>query len=134
MWSEQIFDQVATISAIDDTLFELDEGLKRGVVDLKPFLRSVRNLASQQFRAKALAMKICELQSQMMLARHSSKEVVVGAGGKTNYGSFLSNNGQSAYTGYGEVSACTSSYECCVYSVSKKPHRHARQAMVVKVS
>ena len=102
VWSEQIFDQVATISAIDDTLFELDEGLKRGVVDLKPFLRSVRNLASQQFRAKALAMKICDLQSQMMLARHSSRKSSGGHfGGKTNSGGmFSSNNGQNAYTGY----------------------------------
>ena len=121
VWSEQIFDQVATISAIDDTLFELDEGLKRGVVDLKPFLRSVRNLASQQFRAKALAMKICDLQSQMMLARHSSRKSSGGHfGGKTNSGGMFSlTMDKMRILAISEVSTCTASYECSTCSVSK---------------
>jgi ESCRT-I complex subunit TSG101 len=94
VWSSQIFDQVATISAIDDTLFELDDALKKGIIELNPFLRAVRNLASQQFQAKALAMKICDLQSQMMLLKNSS----------TGRNNFSSNSDNNYPTGQGSFS------------------------------
>ena len=102
VWSDQIFDQVATISAIDDTLFELDDALKKGVIELNPFLRAVRNLASQQFQAKALAMKICEMQSQMMLSnnynvgrRNSTSNSNNNNNNNMNQGHFSPNNNNS---------------------------------------
>ena len=102
VWSDQIFDQVATISAIDDTLFELDDALKKGVIELNPFLRAVRNLASQQFQAKALAMKICEMQSQMMLSnnynvgrRNSPSNSNNNNNNNMNQGHFSTNNNNS---------------------------------------
>lgn len=63
-WSDQMFDQVALISAIDDLLFELDEAMKAKKIDLESFLRQVRRLSSRQFEAKALAKKIRGLQEK----------------------------------------------------------------------
>ena len=56
--SDQLFDQVATIAAIDDTLFHLDQCLSNSLIELQPYLKQVRALAGQQFLAKALATKI----------------------------------------------------------------------------
>lgn len=45
-------------SAIEDTIYYLDEGLRRGVIDLETFLKQVRYLSHKQFMLRAL-MKKC---------------------------------------------------------------------------
>jgi ESCRT-I complex subunit TSG101 len=64
--NDQLFDQVATIAAVDDVLFHLDSALREGVVELGPYLKCVRSLATQQFMAKALAIKINEIQARSL--------------------------------------------------------------------
>ena len=64
--NNQLFDQVATIAAVDDVLFHLDSALKEGVIKLGPYLKSVRSLAGKQFMAKALALKINEIQAKSL--------------------------------------------------------------------
>ena len=63
-WSEQLFDNVAKTSAIEDCLYHLDRALSYDAIDLKTFLKEVRRLAPQQFMAKALAIKIMKLQQE----------------------------------------------------------------------
>ena len=75
--NDQLFDQVATIAAVDDVLFHLDSALKEGVINLGPYLKSVRSLAEKQFMAKALVFKINEIQAKS-LAQGGSK-VTTGA-------------------------------------------------------
>ena len=72
MWSNQMFDEVARSVAIEDTLFHLDEALKSQRIQLKPFLRQVRNLSAKQFQAKALAKKIRDAQEQNPIRRGGS--------------------------------------------------------------
>ncbi len=60
--SDQLFDQVATIAATEDVMFHLDRALSESVIELQPYLKQVRSLSTKQFLAKALAMKIVEIQ------------------------------------------------------------------------
>jgi hypothetical protein len=64
--NDQLFDQVATIAAVDDVLFHLDSALREGVVELGPYMKSVRSLATKQFMAKALVIKINEIQARSL--------------------------------------------------------------------
>ena len=45
-------------SAIEDTIYYMDEGLRRGVINLDAFLKQVRHLSYKQFMLRAL-MKKC---------------------------------------------------------------------------
>jgi len=65
--SRQLFDCVAEINAIDDTLYHLDRALSNDIIDLTTFLKEVRKLARKQFMAKALAQKIQEHQQKMQM-------------------------------------------------------------------
>ena len=64
--NNQLFDQVATIAAVDDILFHLDSALQEGIIEIGPYLKTVRNLATKQFMAKALAIKINDLQASAL--------------------------------------------------------------------
>jgi len=63
-WSSQMFDLVAEDNAIEDTLYQLDRALADGRVELTDFLREVRKLAHKQFMARALAIKVVDLQRE----------------------------------------------------------------------
>ena len=47
-------------------LVTVDRLLREGVVELGPYLKCVRSLATQQFMAKALAIKINEIQARSL--------------------------------------------------------------------
>lgn len=60
----QVFDLVAKVLAVEDTIYELDRGVENDVLNLSDFVKSVRRLARDQFEARALVQKIFHLQRQ----------------------------------------------------------------------
>jgi ESCRT-I complex subunit TSG101 len=68
-WAQQMFEQVALDHAIEDTIYALDRALQDDRIDLKTFLKQIRQLARKQFFARALAQRIHEKQmaSQQVL-------------------------------------------------------------------
>lgn len=58
----QVFDLVAKVLAVEDTIFELDKAVENDVVTVGDFVKSVRRLARDQFEARALVQKIFHLQ------------------------------------------------------------------------
>ena len=57
----QILDLYAEESAIEDTLYYLTEGLRREVVELDVFLKSVRKMSRKQFMLRATLLKAREV-------------------------------------------------------------------------
>lgn len=57
----QILDLFAEESAIEDTLYYLTEGLRREVVELDVFLKSVRKMSRRQFMLRATLLKAREV-------------------------------------------------------------------------
>jgi capsule polysaccharide export protein KpsE/RkpR len=80
-WSEQLFECAATVAAIEDVMYYLDKALQNEVIDLKTYLKQIRSLATEQFLAKALAMKIENLQKE------SASALKHGGGGRDSKGS-----------------------------------------------
>jgi len=68
-WSQQVLDLVAEDHAIEDTIYVLDRALAEERIDLKTFLKLVRKLASKQFFARALAIKI-QMKQQQQQTQH----------------------------------------------------------------
>jgi len=60
----RVFDLVAKVLAVEDTIYELDRGVENDVLNLSDFVKSVRRLARDQFEARALVQKIFHLQRQ----------------------------------------------------------------------
>ncbi|XP_065828770.1 tumor susceptibility gene 101 protein-like [Oscarella lobularis] len=54
---DQIFRLYAEENAIEDTIFYLTEGLRKGVVDVDVYLKHVRSLSRSQFEKRALMQK-----------------------------------------------------------------------------
>ena len=69
--SDQLFECAATIAAIEDVMYHLGRALQREVIDLNTYLKQIRNLASDQFMAKALALKIEAMQREEELRDRS---------------------------------------------------------------
>jgi len=63
-WGQQLIEQVAEDHAIEDTLYALDKALSKERIDAKIFMKQVRKLATQQFFARALAIKIQQKQAE----------------------------------------------------------------------
>mmetsp|Transcript_17560 Transcript_17560/g.30970 ORF Transcript_17560/g.30970 Transcript_17560/m.30970 type:complete len:468 (+) Transcript_17560:174-1577(+) len=63
--SRQLFDCVAEAHAIEDVMFQLDRALANDVIECSVFLKEVRKLSREQFKAKALANKIVEQQQRL---------------------------------------------------------------------
>mmetsp|Transcript_19348 Transcript_19348/g.23619 ORF Transcript_19348/g.23619 Transcript_19348/m.23619 type:complete len:392 (+) Transcript_19348:347-1522(+) len=61
-WSEQLFDAVAEMNSIEDTLYYLDKALANDIIEIHVFLKEVRKLSRRQFIVKALAIKIMKKQ------------------------------------------------------------------------
>lgn len=61
-WSKQLIENAAMDHAIEDTFYELDDALNKGLINLEEFLKHTRRLGREQFFARALAMKIHEKQ------------------------------------------------------------------------
>ena len=64
VWSEQVFDLVASINAYDDLIFSVEDALENGVIELDKALRLVRQVARVQFMDKALAQKVFQAQKK----------------------------------------------------------------------
>ncbi|CAB4068694.1 TSG101 [Lepeophtheirus salmonis] len=56
----QLFTTFAKEASIDDTIYYLGEGLRRGVIDCDSFLKNVRRLSRQQFELRSLMIKCRE--------------------------------------------------------------------------
>eukprot|EP00924_Labyrinthula_sp_SR-Ha-C_P001709 snap_masked-scaffold_18-processed-gene-6.50-mRNA-1 protein AED:1.00 eAED:1.00 QI:0/-1/0/0/-1/1/1/0/380 len=63
-YTQQLIPLVSKINAVDDTFYALEKALGDEVISLDSFLRSVRKLAREQFKHKALANKIYNLQTK----------------------------------------------------------------------
>lgn len=55
---EQLYKVVADVRGIEEAMFSVAKGLERGRIDAGTFVRVTRQLAREQFLAKALAGKI----------------------------------------------------------------------------
>jgi hypothetical protein len=53
----RLINAYAEEAAIEDTIYYLGEGLRKGVIDLDVFLRQVRDLSRKQFMFRALMQK-----------------------------------------------------------------------------
>lgn len=60
----QMFECVAEMNAAEDALFFLDRCLAKGAIDLKTYLRQVRNTSREQFFRVALSNRILEVQAR----------------------------------------------------------------------
>nr|ACO15383.1 Tumor susceptibility gene 101 protein [Caligus clemensi] len=56
----QLFHTFAKEASIDDAIYYLGEGLRRGVIDCDSFLKNVRKLSRQQFELRSLMIKCRE--------------------------------------------------------------------------
>ena len=64
---EQFFVVDAEDRALDDVLYHLDRALQSGLVDLNTFIKTVRGLARQQFKARYLKkMIVAELEKNSL--------------------------------------------------------------------
>ncbi|KAF6200495.1 hypothetical protein GE061_004938, partial [Apolygus lucorum] len=54
---KQILNAYAEEAALEDTIYYMGEGLRRGVIDLDVFLKQVRSLSRKQFMLRALMQK-----------------------------------------------------------------------------
>jgi len=63
--SKQLLSLVAEDATIEDTLYYLEKALGRGKIDPDIFLKSVRNLATDQFYHRATIKKIHEKQRSL---------------------------------------------------------------------
>ncbi|XP_012257271.2 tumor susceptibility gene 101 protein [Athalia rosae] len=54
---KQMLDLFAEEAAIEDAIYYLGEGLRRGVIDLEVFLKQVRHLSRRQFMLRALMLR-----------------------------------------------------------------------------
>jgi len=62
-WSNQAYNLVAAINAADDLIFSIEnDALAKRLCTLKQALESVRSLAKQQFKDKALAQMVFDAQ------------------------------------------------------------------------
>ncbi len=92
--SDQLFECAATIAAIEDVMYHLSRALQKEVIDLHTYLKQVRNLASDQFMAKALALKIEQMQREDEIRDRSGSGSSKsggggGSGGRSGGGSSL---------------------------------------------
>ena len=62
--SEQLFECAAKVAGIEDVMYHLSRALAKDAIDLHTYLKQIRNLATEQFLAKALAFKIEGLQRE----------------------------------------------------------------------
>lgn len=65
----RMFDLVAKVLAVEDTIFALDKAVENETISVEDFVKSVRKLAREQFEARALVNKIWLLQEQHAKAR-----------------------------------------------------------------
>ena len=57
---KQLMNCFAEENSISDAIFNLSEGLQKGVLELEPFLKHVRDLSRKQFMLRALMQKCRE--------------------------------------------------------------------------
>jgi len=62
--SAQALEAMSTDLAIEDILYDLEQGLRNGVIESESYFRQVRLLARRQFFSRALSMKIAQVQLQ----------------------------------------------------------------------
>jgi ESCRT-I complex subunit TSG101 len=55
--SHRLINAYAEEAAIEDAIYYLGEGLRKGVIDLEVFLKQVRQLARKQFMNRAIMQK-----------------------------------------------------------------------------
>jgi len=63
-WSKQLLECVSLDYAIDDAYYVLDRCLANEKIDLRTYTKQIRNLAHQQFYARALLQRIQKQQQQ----------------------------------------------------------------------
>ena len=66
--SAQALEAMSTDLAIEDILYDLEQGLRNGVIESESYFRQVRLLARRQFFSRALSMKIAQVQLQADVA------------------------------------------------------------------
>ena len=62
--SAQALEAMSADLAIEDILYDLEQGLRNGVIESEAYFRQVRLLARRQFFSRALSMKIAQVQLQ----------------------------------------------------------------------